>query len=302
MKKISPITLIDRRTGTVFTENVMGDKALNFAYNTLLGRSLWGMLFNNGLLSHLLGSFYDSSLSKKSIKSLLKIPGIHPEEAEREWHTYKSFNDFFTRHLKPGCRTAAPGDNILCSPADGRLLVYPKISPHAKFPVKGAVRSLTELCKMNLPDANYSVAVIRLAPIDYHRFHYPCDCLDDGDTKKIPGKYHSVNPVAFKKAPDLFVENTRVVTPLSSPVFGKFYYLEIGAFGVGSIVNTTMNKTHLKMDEKGFFKFGGSTVILIMSYSTVEFDSDLVNNSCNNMETLVRVGEKIASFHKRGED
>ena len=293
-RKSQPIQLIDRATGEKFTETVMGQGALNFAYNTLMGRCLWGMLFNTSFFSDIMGKYYDSPKSKKSIKKLLAIPGLKANEADREWHTYSSFNDFFARKLKPGMRPADGGDDVLCSPADGRLLVYPDVAKDAEVPVKGAMRSLEALCGMTLPQARYSVAVVRLAPIDYHRYHYPCACKNDGKPLKIRGKYHSVNPIAFQKAPDLFVENTRVITPLYSPVFGKFYFLDVGAFGVGGIVNTAENITeHAKLDEKGYFKFGGSTVILIMDAAKIKFDDDLIQNSANQMEMLVRCGEKI---------
>lgn len=293
MSKSQAIRYIERSSGNLCTESVMGNRALSFAYNTLLGRSLWGLLFNTGLLSRLMGSFYDSKFSHGCIKSLLNIPGLNAAEAEKKWQDYGSFNDFFTRKLKPGARTAAPGDNVLCSPADGRLLVYPEVAKDAQIPVKGAVRTLESLCAARLTARNYSVAVIRLAPIDYHRYHYPCDCQNSGKSIRIKGKYHSVNPIAFAKAPDLFVENTKVVTPLYSPVFGNFYYLEVGAFGVGSIVNTACGENHAKLDEKGFFKFGGSTVILIMEADKIKFDDDLLKNSAGRVEMLVRCGERI---------
>ena len=294
MTKPQPIHFINRATGELCTETVMGQSALNFAYNTLLGRCLWGMLFNTSFFSDLLGKYYDSPRSRKKIAALLQIPGLQIDEAEREWHTYDSFNDFFARKLKAGLRPAAQGDDVLCSPADGRLLVYPDIPKDADIPVKGAMRSLESLCDMPLPALKYSVAVVRLAPIDYHRYHYPCACQNNGAPLKIKGKYHSVNPIAFQKAPDLFVENTRVVTPLNSPVFGNFYFLDVGAFGVGSIVNTAEDKkVHSKLDEKGYFKFGGSTVILIMDAQKIKFDNDLLENSAKGMEMLVRCGERI---------
>lgn len=295
MSKPEPITLIDRRSGKILTESVMGGGALHFAYDTLLGRSLWGLLFDTSLPSRLMGWFYDSRLSRSGIATLLKNPGLKPEEAEKDWREYRTFNDFFTRKLKDGARPAAPGEDVLCSPADGRALFYPDIDPEAALPVKGAMRTLSSLCGETLPGRKFSAAVIRLAPVDYHRYHYPCDCRDDGPTKKIAGKYHSVNPAAFRRAPDLFIENTRCITPLFSPRFGRFYYLEIGAFGVGSIVDTAPPGEHGKMDEKGWFKFGGSTVILLMESKKVRFDDDLLENSAKPIETLVRCGERIGT-------
>lgn len=295
MNTSEPIKYIDRASGELHTETVMGSGALNFAYNTLLGRSLWGLLFKTSLLSDLMGWYYDSKLSRRAIKSLVDLPGLEAAEAEKDWREYPAFNEFFTRKLKPGSRTAAAGDKVLCSPADGRILIYPDVEPNIKVPVKGAVRSLEELCGMPIPLKKCSVAVVRLAPVDYHRYHYPCECKECGGAKKIRGKYHSVNPVAFKKAPDLFVENTRVITPLESDIFGKFWFLDVGAFGVGSIVNTSESAIHGKFDEKGYFKFGGSTVILVMDAEKVRFDADLVKNSSEQLETLIRAGEKIAT-------
>ena len=288
-----PIRFIDRSSGNICTESVMGSQALNFAYNTLLGRSLWCLLFNTGFLSRIMGKYYDSPRSKKNIPDLLKIPGIYPNEAEKDWQEYSSFNDFFTRKLKPEARSFSPDKQLLSSPADGRLLVYPEISPDSPMPVKGAMRSLNELCAANLPSPKYSVAVIRLAPIDYHRYHFPCDCQQEGKEIFISGKYHSVNPIAFAKAPDLFVENTRCITPLISDVFGKFLYLAIGAFGVGSIINTASGGKYDKGDEKGFFKFGGSTVILVMESGKTIFDADLLKNSADGIETRILCGETI---------
>ncbi len=291
--KHEPIKYIDRETGTLCTETVMGDAALRFAYETMLGKTLWFGLFYSKFLSALAGRYYDSRLSRKNIPLLANLPGLQLQEAERDWQTYQSFNDFFTRRLKPGMRHADPDPDVLCAPADSRLLLYTDIDKNAAFPVKGAVRSLEYLCAQNLPDSRYHAAVFRLAPVDYHRFHYPCDCKQDLPAKRIAGKYHSVNPVAFKKVPDLFVENTRCVTELETAVFGKIYYIEVGAFGVGSIIQTSDAGEHRKMDEKGFFKFGGSTVILVIPAEKLLFDEDLLTNSRNGVETLVRCGSRI---------
>ncbi|MCI5779082.1 MAG: archaetidylserine decarboxylase [Lentisphaeria bacterium] len=287
------VNYIDRETGQVCTESVLGDKALRFAYETLLGRALWPGLFYGRWASALLGRYYDSRRSRRAIAALAATPGLRAEEAEKPWTEYATFNEFFTRKLKPGTRPAASGEGVLCAPADGRLLVYPDIAPDAAVPVKGVVRSLEHLCGHPLSARRYGVAVVRLAPVDYHRFHYPCDCEQAGEPRRIPGKYHSVNPIAFRRAPDVFTENARAVSELVSPVFGSMIYLEVGAFGVGSIIHTAASGPHRKLDEKGYFKFGGSTVILILEQDKIMFDADLVENSRNALETLIRCGDRI---------
>ncbi len=295
MKKSENVVYIDRATGQECTESVMGDGALRFAYETALGRSLWGILFGSGFLSRLMGLYYDSSLSRKKISSLTSIPGCEAAEAEKDAAEYSSFNDFFIRKLKPGARPADMAENIFSSPGDGRLLIYPDISPDHPITVKGAVRPLNDLCGKMLPAKSYDVAVLRLAPVDYHRYHFPCDCVQTGVSCKIAGKYHSVNPIAIRKRPDLFVENTRVITELRSEKFGTFYYIEVGAFGVGSIVQTAVGEQHRKLDEKGYFKFGGSTIILVLEHGKIAFSPDLLEASAAGKEVRLKMGETIGS-------
>ena len=110
MNLSNPVQFIDRTSGKLVTESVMGDKALRFAYETLLGHCISGLLFNSSALSSLLGKYYDSRFSKNSINSLASIPGCMPQEAELPLEEYRSFNDFFTRRLKPGIRPFNSGE------------------------------------------------------------------------------------------------------------------------------------------------------------------------------------------------
>ena len=289
-----PVEYIDRRTGERIVESVMGDKALRFAYETLLGRTLWPVLFGSKMLSALLGRRYDSPKSRKDIRTLAAIPGCHPDEAEKPLEDYASFNEFFTRRLKPGARPLGDG---VTSPADGRLMLYLDADVDQPFPLKGATRSLREVFGPNgaptVPDGRYDVAVIRLAPVDYHRFHFPCDCRTPGKTVVLPGRYHSVNPIALVRHPDVYADNERQILRCET-AFGPLWLVDVGAFGVGTIVQTFAGTDHVKGDEKGYFKFGGSTVILITTAGALSFDADLGANSSNGLETWVRCGERIA--------
>ena len=290
------IKYLDRATGEIVTESVMGDAALRFAYDTLLGRTLWPVLFGGKFVSALMGKYYDSPRSCKDIARLTAIPGCDPEEAEYPVGHYCSFNDFFARRLKSGVRPVDTRQEVLVSPADGKLLVHGDLLPSEPIPVKGAKRSINELCGEVLPEKPLTVAVVRLAPVDYHRYHYPCDCCADGALQVIPGKYHSVNPVALLRRPDLFVENTRHVARFVSPVFGNFLMIEVAAFGVGSIIQTSTGENFQKMDEKGYFKFGGSTVIMVFESDRIRFDEDILTASAQDMEVLVRCGSHIAEI------
>ena len=294
MAERTPVRYVDRATGEVVTESVMGDGALRFAYETLLGRTLWPVLFGSRLVSSVLGRRYDSPRSRRDIRALAAIPGCRAEEAEKPVSEYSSFNEFFTRRLRPGARPVGEG---VVSPADGRLALYLGADADRPFPLKGATRNLREVFgpagAPPVPGGRYDVAVVRLAPVDYHRFHFPCDCRTDGPAIVVPGRYDSVNPVALVRRPDVYARNERQIVRCET-AFGDLWMVDVGAFGVGTIVQTFSAGEHAKGEEKGYFKFGGSTVIAVVRSGTLGFDDDLVRNSAGGLETLVRCGERIA--------
>lgn len=288
-----PIEYIDRQTSTRVVESVMGDGALRFAYETLLGRTLWPVLFGSRLVSALMGLYYDSPRSRRAIAALASIPGCRADEAEKPISDYGSFNDFFTRHLKLGARPI--GDGIV-SPADGRLMLYLNASVDKPFPLKGARRSLREVfgtCPLPDDTSALDIAVIRLAPVDYHRFHFPYACRTSEPVRVIAGAYHSVNPIALVRRPDVYAENERQILTCTAD-FGTYWLVDVGAFGVGTIVQTYCGTEHAKGAEKGYFKFGGSTVILITKAGALRFDADLVQNAKRGLETRVLCGERLA--------
>ena len=292
---MNPVEYVDRATGLKVAETVMGDKALRFAYETLLGRTLWSVLFGSRVISAWMGKRYDSPRSRKDIASLVSIPGCRWEEAEKPVGDYDSFNDFFTRRLKPGARPLGEG---LVSPADGRLRLYLNADADSPFPLKGATRSLRTVFDGDAPKGRYDSAVIRLAPVDYHRFHFPCACTTTDPVRVIPGQYHSVNPIALVRRPDVYADNERQIVKCRT-AFGDFWLVDVGAFGVGTIIQTFAGEEHAKGEEKGYFKFGGSTVILIAPAGAIVFDGDLVRNSSEGLETRVLCGERIGLVRVR---
>ncbi len=290
---MKPIQFVNRRTGELVTESVMGNGALKFAYETLLGRTLWTVLFGSKFISALMGKKYDSPASKKAIRSLVAIPGCQAEEAEKPVADYASFNEFFTRKLKPGARPLGDG---FVSPADGRLMLYLNADADQPFPLKGATKNLREVFGPHgapeVAGGRYDVAVVRLAPVDYHRFHFPCDCTTSAAAQVIPGEYHSVNPIALIHRPDVYADNERQIVACET-AFGPMWMVDVGAFGVGTIVQTYKGTRHTKGDERGYFKFGGSTVILIAKAGAITYDDDIVANSAKGLESRVLCLEKI---------
>jgi phosphatidylserine decarboxylase len=197
--------------------------------------------------------------------------------------------------MKPDARPFDPTPDVLVCPAEGRVTVWPETATSGTVRVKGIDAPIRELFQRDIPEfEGGGILVVRLCPADYHRFHFPCDAEIVGGSIRIPGRLDSVHPVALARNPFVFIRNQREYTIWDSR-FGRFTMMEIGAFGVGGIVQTHCGKTAKKMDEKGYFKFGASTVLLLFRRGEIEFDSDLVTNTANGQETRIRVGERIGT-------
>ena len=179
------------------------------------------------------------------------------------------------------------------------MLVYQNIDKVDGFVVKGKKFSIAKLLQNNLLAASYeggSMMIARLCPTDYHRYHFPCDGVP-GEPKLINGPLWSVNPIALHKNIEIFTENKRVITEIETEKFDKILYIEVGATCVGSIHNTFKPHRPVKKgDEKGYFSFGGSAIILLFKHNCIRLDHDLVRNSEEHLETLCQMGQSLGKF------
>ncbi len=290
-----PVRYRDRRLGTICTETVPAESALRWLYETRLGRRLGASVFGRRWASALIGWWQSSRWSRRQIERFARVHAIRVDEAELPLAAYASFNSFFTRRLRPGARPFAPDGAVLCAPADGRLLVYPELIDGTDLPVKGErvpAQALLGDAPVRLPAAPLAAAIVRLAPSDYHRFHF-CDGGLAAQTHELPGSLQPVNPIALWWRPGLLATNQRAVTALRTDHFGAIVQVEVGAFAVGSIVQTYGPGRVERGQEKGFFQFGGSTVVLLFGRGSVTFDADLVRDSRAGLEVLVQAGERI---------
>jgi phosphatidylserine decarboxylase len=138
-----------------------------------------------------------------------------------------------------------------------------------------------------------SMMIARLCPTDYHRFHFPCDG-NPGEAQLIDGPLFSVNPLALRKRLSILAENKRMITEIDTEKFGTILYVEVGATCVGTIHQTYQaGNTVRKGEEKGFFSFGGSCLVLLFEEGRVCFDEDLVRYSKANIETRACFGESM---------
>lgn len=292
-----PIHYIDRKSGEKRGEIVAGDKYLKWLYESKTGFSLLLPLVKRKLFSDLYGKLQDTGFSRKKIKNFISDLQIDMSEAKNEDIAgFQTFNDFFTRELKPGARPIDLESDTLISPADGKVLAWQTIDSDRLIQVKGSTYSMPDLLQNKALALEYdqgTCIVVRLCPSDYHRFHFP-DTGVPSDFLRIKGHYYSVNPLALRKVPRLYCENKRELTIFSSDNFGVIVMIEVGATCVGSIFQTyTPGQYVEKGSEKGYFKFGGSTTMILLKKDTVQIDQDILTNTAEGLETKVFMGERI---------
>lgn len=298
------ITYIDRQTGQRLQEQVYGAAALRLLYGRSLASTFFGtplafLLSRMPWFSSFYGWFQNLPCSKKKVIPFIKTFGVDPSEFAAHPSTFTSFNDFFTRHLKPDSRPIALGSDVAIIPADGRYLFYQDIQNADGFVVKGKKFDLKDLLQdKNLAEKyqHGSMAIARLCPTDYHRFHFPVDCIP-GESEFINGWLYSVNPVAIKQNIEIFTQNKRTLCVLDTPLFGKVLFLEIGATCVGAIHETYNPGTpYRKGDEKGYFSFGASSLIIIFPPDTIRFDKDLLQASKEHIEIKCLMGQSMGTL------
>ena len=240
------------------------------------------------------GRKFDDPGSKVEIEKFIDFHGLDMSEVLLPVEEYKNFNEFFFRALKPSARPCSAPNNkkIVVSPADCRSVVFNQISQAAKIWVKGREFSLKRLFGNAYPEdvsrfEGGAVGVFRLAPQDYHRFHIPVDGIV-GKAKTIEGEYYTVNPMAIRSALDVYGENVRVLVPIDSEEHGRVMVVCVGAMMVGSTVITRKEGEHVqRAEELGYFKFGGSTLLVLFEAGKMRWDDDMVDNSNGALETLV---------------
>ncbi|MBU5317045.1 phosphatidylserine decarboxylase [Clostridium bornimense] len=292
------IKIYNRESKNYEIEQVLGENYIKWTYESPIGKSFLNIFLKRKLFSKIYGFFCDSKSSRKKIDSIINEYNIDMNESIKQSKDFESFNDFFTRKLHNDARPISQNLNEFISPGDGRLLAFENIDLENIVQVKGFTYSLKELINDDSIAKKYengTCLILRLCPVDYHRFHF----VDDGiisQTNKIKGFYYSVNPIALSGIKKLFCKNKREWSILNSTNFGDVLYIEVGATCVGTIKQTYSPNTKVSRgSEKGYFKFGGSTVILFLEKNKVKIDDDILSETKKNIETKVKMGETIGN-------
>lgn len=268
-------------------------KALSFLYESSIGRVLLKPLVSSSFISNVVASFMNSKLSKIIISSFIKNNSINISDYENK--KYNSFNDFFIRKIKSDKREIIIDDNSFISPCDSKLTCY-SIDENLLFKVKKSTYSVDSIIKDEKASIKYKngyALIFRLSPDDYHRYCF----VDNGkivNNYKVSGFFHTVNPIVYDKHM-VFKENSRECTLVKTKNFGNVMYVEVGALLVGKIKNIKIFGNVNKGEEKGYFMYGGSTIVLLVESNKIKIDDEILKNSKNGLETIVRYGEKIGN-------
>lgn len=291
------VMICDRNGNPTADSCASQGKLLKKLYGTKPGRAALTLL-TKPAVSQLAGYALSHPLSTVAIPPFVLKKHIRMEDFADA--PFQSFNAFFTRPIKPAARPIDMTPEALISPCDAKLTVVP-ITADTRFTVKDAEYSLAAFLgckKLAAAFVGGTVLIFRLTPDDYHRYCYPDDAAL-GRTRTIKGVLHTVNPVSAEYV-KVYHRNTRTVTMLHTANFGRMLMVEVGAMLVGKIVNHPHGTAVRRGIEKGYFEFGGSTVVLVLEKDAAALDPQIVKNSENGAETVVKYGERIGTAQTFG--
>ena len=265
--------------------------SVRFLYSNPLGRGILKVIQNSGAL-RLAARFLKSPLSRGIIKPYIKRNGI--DMSEFEGQSYKCFADFFARTRDKELPESAP--EMLISPCDSLVSIFP-VDENTSLSIKDSFYRLEDI----IPDKNVADCftgggcfIFRLCASDYHHFCYIDDCRHI-ITEFIPGKLHSVQPIACGKVP-VYRLNRRQWTLMETCNFGLVAQIEFGAMMVGGIVHEKDGGEAVRGEEMGHFELAGSTVALLFTrevYDKICLDTKFIAAVNGNEEIRVSQGERL---------
>ncbi|MEC7628094.1 MAG: archaetidylserine decarboxylase [Verrucomicrobiota bacterium] len=290
------IQFFNRSKGTVETEHVYGENWLKLIYDNPFGKLLLWAAVKKSWFSRWYGWRMSQPASKARIRPFIRKYKLDEEEFDSDPEGFRSFNEFFSRKLKPDARPIEQENAVAVFPADGRHLGVQDLSANLGFYVKGQKFDLPKLFQSEELAGRFrkgSLIISRLCPVDYHRFHAPVSGKIS-EARLINGSLFSVNPIALRKRLSVFWENKRYLCMIDSDYHGKIAQFIVGATCVGSATFTfSQNQRVKKGEELGYFSFGGSSVLTLFEKDRLRISEDVQQHSQANIETYAKMGEEM---------
>lgn len=297
------ILYYDRRVGALSREKVFASAFLQWSYNSASGRFLTRLVLSRRCVSSLVGRLCRSKWSRRLIGPFMSIAGVENADLPAEPQAFRSFSEFFVRPMAEGRRPIATGEGLCVAPVDGKVLVFTDLLATEPIRIKRCTFTLDSFLKFTEWSRLYdggTMLVFRLCLADYHRFHFPVDGTPHS-TGALGRRYFAGGQYARRWDVPFFRQNVRAVTTVKSPVFGDVAMVEVGAFTVGSIVQTYLpGRPVSRGDLKGWFAPGGSTVVLLFQRGRIVVNSDLIEQSARDIETRVYCAEEIGHATMQG--
>lgn len=296
-----PILYFNRHTGQVEQEKVLGEKAIQRVYGTSVGKLALHALIKRAFFSKLYGRQMDTPKSCEKIAGFIEQYEINMEESQRSLGEFSSFNDFFYRQLKPEARPIAQaGDNsVAVFPVDGRHMGFSCARDIEQVFVKGQrfdIAALLGNAELGKRYEKGTVVLSRLCPVDYHRFHFPVAGVPS-ETRCLDGVLGSVSPYALRHKLSWLWTNKRTITLVQTEEWGQVVLIDVGATCVGSIFQTFIPGSLVaKGAEKGYFSFGGSTVMTLFEPHKIQLAEDLLYNTAQGRELFAQMGSIMGTL------
>jgi len=319
------IQLRERETGLLVQEFVPTYvwAALKLLYNPKTSRALAGLKSTVKIMNKMSvdrGKAMDLPKSAAEIPGFVALHNLDTAQLYRKVEDFRTFNDFFARGMNVAEARPLPEDDgadVIVSPADCRLMAWTSILDATTIWVKGKNFTLENLCgtETHVDVERYSggaFVIARLAPQDYHRWHYPVS----GKVVRvepIAGALYTVNPIAINKDIDVYTENKRCLVEIEcGGKLGNVLMVAMAATMVGSYnlfrceaedpvkdepVSLKVGDEVRKGDVAGEWRFGGSTVLVVFESNVkLAIDRDIAQNVAAGTETLVKVRTRIAQI------
>lgn len=269
-----------------------------FLYRTIPGRLILKLLVQPKV-SAAVGDYLSSRTSKWIVPYYIRKHEINMDDIEIPPGGFSSFNEFFTRKRETECFDMTYGH--LISPCDG-FLSFVRITDDTVLNIKNTTFTLAELLKDHELAGQFKegiALIFRLTPANYHRYCY----VANGKIilhRKIQGMLHCVRPIALRTVP-VFAQNSREYQVLETERFGTVIQMEVGALLVGKIKNdiSTFKSGFVRRgEEKGYFEFGGSTIIILLQKNKIYLNEKLYKKRSSGGEIPVCMGEFVAKSGK----
>lgn len=276
-----------RALGAYVEEAEPSDGFVTWLYGTALGRLALLALFARPWLSNLYAA---AKRTRRSARGVAPFAARHHIDLTPwEGQAFSSFEAFFIRETRPLC---APQPGELYAVAQAKLTAH-QIGPDLVLTVKGVPYTLDELLDDRAAAAAYAggvCLVYRLSMTDTHRYLFP-DQGTLGPRREIGGVLHTVRPVSARFR--VFAHNARAWTVLHTRHFGPVLQMEVGAMLVGRTVEHRRTGDFQALEEKGYFTYGGSSIVQCFAPGRVTLDGDLWQRTRAGEELKVEMGERI---------